>query len=98
MAVLPWRKPKIYNASPIARYNIFGMPLITVSVTLFAAFLVFCLYEWIVNGVYGVNNSQSLIYMGVLYAVVLLVYLGFRLLRRTQGMDLKMVYDEIPED
>ncbi len=98
MAVLPWRKPKIYNASPIARYNIFGMPLITVSATLFAALLVFCLYEWIVNGVYGVNNSQSLIYMGVLYAVVLLVYLGFRLLRRTQGMDLKMVYDEIPED
>ena len=97
-AVLPWRKPEIYNASPIARYNIFGIPLITVSATLFAAFLVFCLYEWIVNGVYGVNNSQSLIYMGVLYAVALLVYLGFRLLRRAQGMDLKMVYDEIPED
>jgi hypothetical protein len=26
------------------------------------------------------------------------MYVGFRLLRRAQGMDLKMVYDEIPEE
>jgi hypothetical protein len=26
------------------------------------------------------------------------MYAGFRLLRRAQGMDLAMVYDEIPEE
>jgi hypothetical protein len=26
------------------------------------------------------------------------MYVGFRLLRRAQGMDLNMVYDEIPEE
>ena len=39
-----------------------------------------------------------MIYMLILYAVALGIYVGFRLLRRAQGMDLKMVYDEIPED
>src|SRR5215211_2748464 len=97
-AVLPWRKPEIYSASPIARYNVFGIPLVTLSAVAFAIFLVFCLYEWISRDVYFVNNPRSLIYMLVLYAIALVMYVGFRLLRRVQGMDLKMVYDEIPEE
>jgi basic amino acid/polyamine antiporter, APA family len=97
-AVLPWRKPEIYSASPIARYNVFGIPLVTLSAVAFAIFLVFCLYEWISRDVYFVNNPRSLIYMLVLYVIALVMYVGFRLLRRAQGMDLKMVYDEIPEE
>jgi basic amino acid/polyamine antiporter, APA family len=97
-AVLPWRKPEIYSASPIARYNVFGIPLVTLSAVAFAIFLVFCLYEWISRDVYFVNNPRSLIYMLVLYVIALVMYVGFRLLRRAQGMDLAMVYDEIPEE
>jgi basic amino acid/polyamine antiporter, APA family len=97
-AVLPWRRPEIYNASPIARYNVLGIPLVTVASTAFAVFLIFCLYKWITDPVYAVNNPQSLIYMAALYVVALALYVGFRLLRRAQGMDLNMVYSEIPED
>jgi APA family basic amino acid/polyamine antiporter len=97
-AVLPWRKPEIYNASPIARYNVLGIPLVTVAASLFSLFLVFCLIKWLTDDTYGVNNGQSLIYMAVLYGVALAMYVGFRLLRRAQGMDLNMVYDEIPEE
>jgi amino acid transporter len=97
-AVLPWRRPEIYNASPIARYNVLGIPLITVAASAFAIFLLFCLFKWLTDDTYGINNGQSLIYMGVLYAVALLLYVGFRIYRRSQGMDLKMVYSEIPED
>ena len=97
-AVLPWRRPDIYRASPIARYNVLGIPLITVAAVAFAVFLVFCLFKWLTDDVYGVNNGQSLIYMLVLYGVALLLYVGFRLYRRAQGMDLKMVYGEIPEE
>jgi amino acid transporter len=97
-AVLPWRKPEIYNASPIARYNVLGIPLVTVAASLFSLFLVFCLFKWLTDETYGINNGQSLIYMLILYAIALGIYVGFRLLRRAQGMDLNMVYDEIPEE
>jgi APA family basic amino acid/polyamine antiporter len=97
-AVLPWRKPEIYNASPIARYNVLGIPLVTVAASAFAVFLIFCLYQWISRDVYGINNPASFRYLAVMYALALVMYVGFRLLRRAQGMDLKMVYDEIPED
>jgi APA family basic amino acid/polyamine antiporter len=97
-ALMPWLKPDIYNASPIARYRILGLPLITVVSAAFGGFLVFCILEWFFNDLYGVNNGQSLIYMLILYAIALGLYVGFRLLRRAQGMDLAMVYDEIPEE
>src|SRR5215216_2440141 len=97
-AVLPWRKPEIYNASPIAQYNVLGLPLITVAASMFSIFLVFCLYKWLTDDTYGINNGQSLIYMLVLYGIAIALYVAFRLIRRAQGMDLNMVYDEIPEE
>lgn len=97
-AVLPWRKPQIYNASPIARYNVLGVPLVTVAAVAFAAFLLFCLYQWITQVVYGINNPASFVYLAALYGAALVLYVAFRIYRRFQGIDLKMVYDEIPEE
>jgi APA family basic amino acid/polyamine antiporter len=97
-AVLPWRKPEIYNASPIARYRVGGLPLITAAAILFLAYLGFCIYKWLQDGVYGSNNHDSLIYMGCLYGVALAIYLGSWIVRRRQGMDLGMVYNEIPSE
>jgi APA family basic amino acid/polyamine antiporter len=97
-AVLPWRKPEIYNASPIARYRIAGLPLITVAAVGFLALLVFCLVKWITDDVYALNDSGSLIYMGSLYAVAFAIYLGSRLLRKRQGIDMAMVHKEIPAE
>jgi APA family basic amino acid/polyamine antiporter len=97
-AVLPWRKPEIYNASPIARYKVLGLPLITFSAIAFLALLVFCLVKWITDDVYGLNDSGSLLYMGILYVVALGIYLGSRLLRKRQGIDMAMVHKEIPAE
>jgi len=97
-AVLPWRKKEIYNASPIAKYKILGIPLITFSAVAFIVFLVFCLYKWLADDVYAVNDGGSLIFMGCMYALAVAIYVGSRLYRRRQGMDLKMVYGEIPAE
>jgi APA family basic amino acid/polyamine antiporter len=95
-AILPWRKPEIYNASPIAKYRVAGIPLITAAAVLFLAFLGYCIWKWLQDGVYGSNNHGSLIYMGCLYGVALLIYVVSRIVRKRQGMDLGMVYNEIP--
>lgn len=97
-ALLPWLKPQIYNASPIARYRLAGIPLITAAAVLFLVILVFALVKWFQDDVYGVNNSSSLWYMGALYLAAIAIYVASRIYRRSQGMDLKMVYDEIPAE
>jgi APA family basic amino acid/polyamine antiporter len=97
-AILPWRKPEIYNASPIAKYRVGGIPLITAAAVLFLAFLGFCIYYWLKDKVYGSNDNGSLIYMGCLYGVALGIYVVSRIVRKRQGMDLGMVYNEIPAE
>src|SRR5205823_4412105 len=94
--ILPYRKPEIYNASPIAKYKVAGIPLITAAAVLFLTFLGFCIYKWLQDGVYGSNNHGSLIYMGCLYGVALAIYVGSRIVRRRQRMVLRMVYNELP--
>jgi high-affinity Fe2+/Pb2+ permease len=77
---------------------VLGIPLITIAATAFGVFLVFCLYQWFFRDIYGLNNTASFIYISAMYVLALVMYVGFKLLRRAQGMDLAMVYDEIPEE
>jgi amino acid transporter len=97
-AVLPWRRPQIYNASPIARYKVMGIPLITFTSSLFILFLGYCLVKWLFDDIYGVNDSGSLIFMGALYVLAIVIFAGSRVYRKRQGMDLSMAYGEIPAE
>ena len=105
--LLPYRKPDLYRASPIAKYNVFGIPLITVAGLIFGGFLVFLLYQWIFdpNALYGIGysinengykNGTSIIYMLANYAIAAIIYFSSRAARRREGIDLDRVHAEIP--
>jgi APA family basic amino acid/polyamine antiporter len=94
--VLPWRKKHLYDNSPIARYKFAGIPLITISGTITALFLGFNLYEWFTNANYAVNDHTSLVFMGAMYVLALAIYVIAKVYRKSQGIDLKAIYEEIP--
>jgi APA family basic amino acid/polyamine antiporter len=107
--ILPFRKPDLYNASPIVKYRIGKIPLITIAGAIFSAFLIFLLGLWLLdpNKLYGLVyvlggdgnyhvNISSLIYMGSMYLLALIIYLGFRQYRKRQGIDIGKVHREIP--
>jgi amino acid transporter len=98
--VLPYTKPDLYKASPIAKYNVFGIPLITVSGVIFGGFLVFLLYQWIFdpNALYGIgiSNTSSVIYMLSMYVLAAVIYFGFKSYRKRGGIDMDKVQSEIP--
>jgi len=98
--LLPYIKPDLYEASPITKYKVFGIPLITVAGVIFGGFLVFLLYEWIIdpNQLYGIgiSNTSSVLYMGAMYVLALAIYLGFKWYRRREGIDIDKIYEEIP--
>ena len=94
--IFPWRRPDVYNASPIARYKVAGLPLITVAAFGFLVILGFALYEWFSNDLYAVNGRDTLLYMGSLYVLAIAIYVGSRIYRRSQGIDMRMVHSEIP--
>jgi amino acid transporter len=96
VVILPWRKPDLWRASPASRIKVLGVPIVPVSGLITVGLLVFCLYEWLSNGLYFVNNKSSLIYMGAMYVLAIVLYVVARLIRRRQGIDLGLINKEIP--
>jgi amino acid transporter len=105
--ILPYKNPDLYKASPIAKYNVFGIPLITVAGVIFGGFLIFLLYQWILdpNALYGIGysindagykNGTSIIYMLSNYVLAAVIYFGFKYFRKRSGIDIDKVHKEIP--
>jgi APA family basic amino acid/polyamine antiporter len=94
--ILPWRKRELYQNSPIAKYQIAGVPALSITSALAAIFLGWNIEKWLTNDTYGVNNHTSLIFMGTMYGMAIVLYVGAKLVRRAQGINLNMVYGEIP--
>ncbi|HEX9343749.1 MAG TPA: hypothetical protein VF995_09065, partial [Actinomycetota bacterium] len=94
--LLPYRRKQLFENSAIARYKVFGVPLITIAGAITAAFLAFNLWKWLKDSLYAVNNKTSLWFMGGMYLLALVVYVVAKLVRRSQGIDLKAIHQEIP--
>ncbi len=105
--VLPYTKKDLYEASPIAKYKIAGIPTITVAGVIFTAFLLFLLFEWLLdpNALYGIGysinpngakNITSLVFMGALYVIALVIYFAAKSYRKSHGVDIDKIYKEIP--
>jgi basic amino acid/polyamine antiporter, APA family len=95
-AILPWRRANIFNNSPIKNLRVAGVPVITVAGVVTGLFLLFNLVKWFTDSSYGLNNPTSFKYLAVLYVLALVVYVGFFLYRRSQGIDLRAIHAEIP--
>jgi APA family basic amino acid/polyamine antiporter len=96
VVILPWRKPDLWRASPASKVKVLGVPIVPVSGVITIGLLGFCLYEWLFNNLYYVNNRSSLIYMGAMYVLAIVVFIAARLIRRRQGIDLGLINKEIP--
>jgi basic amino acid/polyamine antiporter, APA family len=94
--ILPWRRKDIYEASPIARYKIVGIPMISVVAAVAAIFILFMIYEWATNSTYGSNSVPSAIYLGATYLLAVVIYAIAYFVRRKQGIDLSRIHHEIP--
>src|SRR5438105_297056 len=98
-AIMPWRRKDIFENSPIARFRVAGIPVITITGVVSAIFLVFMLAEWSFNAVYGTAfslNASSPIYFLVTYLAAVVIYVVARVVRKRQGIDLARIHQEIP--
>jgi amino acid transporter len=96
VVILPWKKPELWRASPASRIKLFGVQIVPVAGVITIGLLGFNLYEWLSNSLYFVNSRDSLYYMAGMYVLAIVVYVGARLVRRRQGIDLGLINKEIP--
>jgi glucan phosphoethanolaminetransferase (alkaline phosphatase superfamily) len=76
------------------------MPLITLAGLVFFAFLDWLLVVWFWDPGYlygiGWQNTTSMVFMIIMYALAAAIYFGFSAYRKRQGIDVDKVYKEIP--
>ena len=96
VVILPLRKPDLWYASPASKVKLFGVPVVPVAGVVTIALLVFNLYEWLSKSAYGVNHKGSLVFMGALYVLAIVIFVGARIIRNRQGIDLSLINKEIP--
>ena len=96
VVILPLRKPELWFASPASKVKVLGVPIVPVAGVITIALLVYCLIEWLSNDLYFVNNTSSLIYMGANYLLAIVIFVGARIIRNRQGIDLSLINKEIP--
>jgi APA family basic amino acid/polyamine antiporter len=96
VVLLPFIKKDLWQASPASRIKLFGVQIVPAAGWITIGLLGFNLYEWLTNATYGVNNKDSLYYMGGMYVLAILIYLVARLVRSRQGIDLGLINKEIP--
>jgi basic amino acid/polyamine antiporter, APA family len=100
--LLPYRRRQLYEAAPdIVRRQVFGMPLITVAgvvnLVLFSIILYASFTSPALAGVGPVGTRAIAIVFGI-YVVGLVVYFVAAAIRKRQGVDLNLLYSEIPPD
>jgi amino acid transporter len=98
--ILPWWKPAIYRASPVARYAIGPLPIISIAGAVTTVVLGWVIYLWLSTPVYGigVGNTSSIVFLALLYGAAAVLYVAARLYRRTQGVNLDAIHAEIPAE
>ena len=78
---------QIYADSPISRYKLFGIPLITVSGSLGLLYFTVMFYLYLTDTRYGTNDPLSALFILGALALSALIYLGYRLYRSRQGLE-----------
>jgi APA family basic amino acid/polyamine antiporter len=96
VVLLPFLKRDLWQSSPASKIRILGVQIVPLAGWVTIGLLGFNLYEWLTNASYGVNNRDSLYYMGAMYVLAIVLYIAARIIRRRQGIDLGLINKEIP--
>jgi APA family basic amino acid/polyamine antiporter len=89
---------QIYADSPISKYKVAGIPLITVMGALGLLYFAIMFYLYITDGRYGTNNPLSAAYIFGALIISAVIYFVYRFYRKQQGINTDMTYREIPTE
>jgi basic amino acid/polyamine antiporter, APA family len=95
-AVVPWRRPALYRASA-AQFKILGVPAVVVAG---AAAIISGVLIWIIYLHYSAlglsNKGKFFTFVLVTLGLAIAYYIGAKLIRRAQGVNIDLAYAEVP--
>jgi amino acid transporter len=102
-AIFPRTRPEVYRTSPIAKYKIGPIPLITICGIIAAAFSAWMLYWYITEpflGIVNLNAGLDGVISGLIMVGIFVAWTAYYFIRRWYlkrvGVDLDLAYKEVP--
>ena len=98
-AATPWRRPQLHAQAPgWARAKLLGVPVITVVAVISAISWIFVIYVAFHTGFGGTLGFKPMVEAFTAPLIGIIYYIGVRLYRRSQGMQLGQTFAEIPPE
>jgi APA family basic amino acid/polyamine antiporter len=97
--VFPYTKKAMFESTVASRYRIAGVPWMSVAAIVFLGFVVFVDVQALRADELGLNGTSGLIFIFGCYAISAIIYITSKLYRRRKdGLDLALVYRELPAE
>ncbi len=93
----PFRRPELYRNSP-ANISLLGIPVLVIVAILSIAVMLGLAYIVLSYPQLGIIPWQGFAFMGALVVLGLLIYFIARAVRSTQGINLDLIYRELPPE
>jgi amino acid transporter len=94
--ILPFKLPAVWRESPASKYKIGRIPIISIAGLITTIYFSWIIYQWIIDPTFGVAVPSSALYFCAYYFGAIILYLLARQYRKKEGIDLNMLYKEIP--
>jgi amino acid transporter len=96
--IFPWRRPDLYETSPLAQRRFLGLPTISVLGFLsIGVYLLFLVSLWR-NAALGANSHVGLVAVGIAIAVAFPLYGLSYYLNKKRGVDIRLSYLTLPPE
>jgi amino acid transporter len=95
-AIFPKVRKEVYNSSPIAKYKVAGVPLITICGVIAALFSAWMLYYYVAVPQLAASSTLSLEIVSGIFVTWLAYYFIRRAWLRRVGINLDLAFKEVP--
>ncbi len=93
----PFRRPELYRSSP-ANISVAGIPVLSIVAVLSIVVMIGLAYVVLSYPQLGIVPWQGFAFMGSLIVLGLLIYFVARAVRSNQGINLDLIYHELPPE
>ena len=95
-AVFPYRRPEIYEKSPISKRKLLGLPLMTVACAAGFVGATFYFFVLFFDSFAAGHDLGRLAIMAAVFAIGFIFFHVMRAFRKSQGVDVDLAFKQIP--
>jgi len=96
-AIFPYKFAHIWKATTSAR-KIAGIPLMTIAAVVSILFIALISYYFLFYSMFGANSRNSLIAVAITVIAGAVYYYGYRAYQKSRGINVDLVFREIPPE